>query len=636
MAEPSTSPDQNTTAITTTTSSSWGTLEELLLACAVHRYGTNSWDSIARELQNRTTFSLTPHICQQKYRDIKRRFSSDEKSAGDSNHCLDELRRLRVAELRRELQRYDLSIVSLQLKVKKLKEDRGKNVKDDIKDEVDLQKTQEKETEMIMNKVKAEPPGQSEPEPVEPVNAEPEQNPEPENNSCNGSSNSKEKQAGQQERKKRVNSDELVESVAESKDDVGSGGGEREEAGTKENSDVQSTASLWRNENNNGNKNIDRGKKGGGLSGTSSGDENQSPAIKSNSDVKSQPLIEFLEVVLARKLGSFFERRLESQENPKYKNLIRQHIDLGTIQRRLEEGQYTDCHTKFYRDVMLLINNALIFFSRKTTEHKAALELRQLLDKQFRPHVSSPHDHKSNPSKPIQLVPIPKPTKSEAKEVDLKPKLTITGPIIACRKRSSIAGKSSQGGEKKDASPATPLIDKDLIPLGELMKQQAEKTSSTSFNAVTKKRSRDGSFGSRSSSSKNDNSNPSPSTPVLSKGESTEAKADKKKPSPGTSSSKMKQSSGSGKLLLLESLKNSDRKTSNDNNGSNAKTDKRKDEGTQSKIGKEKTKGKEERQSLGNRSSRRPPKRAAAIAAMGKRGRDNGGEEPQPKKRQRK
>lgn len=285
---------------------------------------------------------------------------------------------------------------------------------------------------------------------------------------------------------------------------------------------------------------------------------------------------------------------------------------------------------------MLLINNALIFFSRKTTEHKAALELRQLLDKQFRPHVSSPHDHKSNPSKPIQLVPIPKPTKSEAKEVDLKPKLTITGPIIACRKRSSIAGKSSQGGEKKDASPATPLIDKDLIPLGELMKQQAEKTSSTSFNAVTKKRSRDGSFGSRSSSSKNDNSNPSPSTPVLSKGESTEAKADKKKPSPGTSSSKMKQSSGSGKLLLLESLKNSDRKTSNDNNGSNAKTDKRKDEGTQSKIGKEKTKGKEERQSLGNRSSRRPPKRAAAIAAMGKRGRDNGGEEPQPKKRQRK
>ena len=194
-----------------------------------------------------------------------------------------------------------------------MKEDRGKNVKDDIKDEVDLQKTQEKETEMIMNKVKAEPPGQSEPEPVEPVNAEPEQNPEPENNSCNGSSNSKEKQAGQQERKKRVNSDELVESVAESKDDVGSGGGEREEAGTKENSDVQSTASLWRNENNNGNKNIDRGKKGGGLSGTSSGDENQSPAIKSNSDVKSQPLIEFLEVVLARKLGSFFERRLESQ-----------------------------------------------------------------------------------------------------------------------------------------------------------------------------------------------------------------------------------------------------------------------------------------------------------------------------------
>lgn len=125
MAEPpSSSPTQNTITTTTTTNtnnntstkSSWGTLEELLLACAVHRYGTNSWDSIAKELQNRTTFSLlTPHICQQKYRDIKRRFSDDRNAVVEDQNAavrwLDELRRLRVAELRRDLQRYDLSIV---------------------------------------------------------------------------------------------------------------------------------------------------------------------------------------------------------------------------------------------------------------------------------------------------------------------------------------------------------------------------------------------------------------------------------------------------------------------------------------------------------------------------------------------
>ncbi|KAL2923843.1 Protein cbp-1, partial [Bienertia sinuspersici] len=343
------------------------------------------------------------------------------------------------------------------------------------------------------------------------------------------------------------------------------------------------------------------------------------------------------------------------QETPKYKNLIRQHIDLETIQKRLEEGQYTDCQIKFYRDVMLLINNAIIFFTKKSPEHKAALELRQLLNKQFQTHVSSPHDQKSRPSKSAQPVPLQKSIKQEPNQPDLKqPKLTITGPVIACKKRSSIAGKSSRGGEERKELPLVSPSSEKLSSLGLKIKQHGEKTSSTSFNAVTKKRTRDQSFGSRSSSSKS-NRNQSPSTPILGKGESSEAKADKKKPSPGNSSSKVRHGSSKGKgTLLLESLKNSDKqKTGNDGNVVNVKSDRRKDEGPQngsgsklskerakvkeeriSTLSKEKAKVKEERESMGNRSNRRPPKRAAAIAAMGKRGRDGGGESE--KKRQRK
>lgn len=97
----------------------WGTLEELLLACAVNRHGTKSWDSIAMEIQNRSSNPdlLTPQNCKQKYHDLKRRFVKNVK-LGDSGDeidkllpMVDELKRLRVQELRREVQRHDVSIV---------------------------------------------------------------------------------------------------------------------------------------------------------------------------------------------------------------------------------------------------------------------------------------------------------------------------------------------------------------------------------------------------------------------------------------------------------------------------------------------------------------------------------------------
>ena len=93
----------------------WGTWEELLLAFAVNRHGTAAWDSISSELQKRTSdpnLCLTAHGCRSKYLDLKRRFviTNDKSNADESAPLLDELRKLRVAELRREVQRYDLNI----------------------------------------------------------------------------------------------------------------------------------------------------------------------------------------------------------------------------------------------------------------------------------------------------------------------------------------------------------------------------------------------------------------------------------------------------------------------------------------------------------------------------------------------
>ena len=101
-----------------TSAQPWGTLEELLLACAVNRHGTMNWDSIALELQNRRISSssllpsFTPQLCKDKYFDLKRRFISPNDAASSST-LVDQLRRIRVGELRREVQQRDVSIVYL-------------------------------------------------------------------------------------------------------------------------------------------------------------------------------------------------------------------------------------------------------------------------------------------------------------------------------------------------------------------------------------------------------------------------------------------------------------------------------------------------------------------------------------------
>lgn len=129
----------------------WSTWEELLLAFAVKRHGLKDWDTVATELRNRQHHrgsSLLPglftaQICKDKFRNLKRRFmnhhhgggggssennneskfQSDDDDENDDSVCgsgggggedafpwLEELRKLRVAELKQEVHRYDVSI----------------------------------------------------------------------------------------------------------------------------------------------------------------------------------------------------------------------------------------------------------------------------------------------------------------------------------------------------------------------------------------------------------------------------------------------------------------------------------------------------------------------------------------------
>ncbi|CAN8286882.1 unnamed protein product [Cochlearia groenlandica] len=104
----------------------WRTWEELLLACAVHRHGTDSWTSVSAEIHKRSLNlrHITASACRLKYSDLKRRFTRESVSEISTVHWLEELRKSRVDELRREVEQFDLSISSLQTKVKKLEEER--------------------------------------------------------------------------------------------------------------------------------------------------------------------------------------------------------------------------------------------------------------------------------------------------------------------------------------------------------------------------------------------------------------------------------------------------------------------------------------------------------------------------------
>lgn len=498
----------------------WGTWEELLLVSALNRHGTRNWDAVVMEIQNRInttssssprfSFRLTPHICKQKYQHLRRRFVDDDDSNNNTTNnstmlvnniedeeidtipWLEELRKLRVAELRREVEQYDVSIVSLQSKVKKLTEDRERSNQDGVKSDLETPAT-DSAPEKPVSGEDSDPDNQSfnESNSTDPKDDNRETDmdiddlikkqdvketavvgdsdpvtsgskPVVGEGSYNGSSETIARDSVNRAfvrktepipKREEVESTELWESVAESK-------------GTKENSDVQSSASL--------SKETRREKE---ISVNSSGDEPEadgiSPAIKRIS-VKSSPLVKFLEIVKSSRYGHVFERRIEIQETSKYKSLIRQHLDLETINKRLKAGQYSSCSPKFFRDFLLLINNAIVFFPKDSIEYTAAIELRQIVSKEnsLRLRKSSQvTEVRPQPSAPtIPPTPAVKSEPEPSNSLLGKPKSTL--PMIACRKRSSITTKGASEKkepviEEKKAVVERKLLDKGLISLVE-------------------------------------------------------------------------------------------------------------------------------------------------------------------------
>ncbi|CAN4110454.1 unnamed protein product [Withania somnifera] len=630
----------------------WSTWEELLLAFAVKRHGLNDWESVAMELQSRSSLPalLTAQICKDKYRDLRRRFvntynnysyhekmndgfdegvEDDVDGNGDITiPWIEELRQLRVAELKQEVQRSDLSIQSLQLKVKKMEEEKEQRLKEDSLNDgqkPDLEDVKEERSQNDKNSGADVKPEDStgkavsgeesdrenrsfnesnstenretgvknEPEPVEIGEDKPVQEVKPvsEEDSYNDSSSDR-----QEEKKVIRDSGDLRDTVSESKEE------------TKENSDVQSTATLKKRKR----------QSSGGDGGRSSGDaaEMASPAaeIKGEGAAKSEPLVEILDIIRSHKRGSVFKRRLDSQKTDKYKSIIRQHMDLETVQARIEDGSYCSCPAKFYLDLLVLFNNAIVYFPKSSPESIAANELRANVMEELKKSRTHTKDPSSGPLR-IQL----KPELERSDSLLAKHK-----SIVVCRKRSFISAKAvSDNNKPADNKPP-------LNPKPPIKSSSNEEESSIKLGAKEKpvtgvrsmRRSSKGRSNSNASQSNNQNTS-TKQTHYSSGDKKEEAKPEKKKEESkkrGAAADFLKRikKNSPTKGTLVEAVKNNP---------------------TEDVVIKKEQQKKKEEGSPSKRSVGRPPKRGGReLVVQEKRGRENSEKEDsskRPKKRSR-
>ncbi|XP_010508295.1 PREDICTED: uncharacterized protein LOC104784894 [Camelina sativa] len=581
------------------TQQAWGTWEELLLACAVKRHGFGDWDSVATEVRSRSsTLSdlVSANNCKHKYRDLKRRFhekektdaaatteEEDEKVGNNNITWLEQLRNLRVAELRREVERYDVSILSLQLKVKKLEEEREEE-KPDLEEEMMKTERSENDGSETDHREKAEESDR-------------------ENGSMNESNSTEtvreDERVGGDE-PDDVNPDPVSKDTAEEERSVsrGSEASHSDESGTSER--------KWKRK---------RRKQGG------------SDEIRSDDESKSQPLIGLLDLIRSHPRGSLFERRLRSQEAKDYKSMVKQHLDIETIQRKFKQGCYDSSTLTFYRDLQLLFTNAIVFFPLSSAESMAAHELRAVVFQEMRKETGE-----SGPrliiNREVSAMDSGK-ADAETSDSSLSRENKSSAPLVVCKKRTSVSTKASSFSQKEETKEETLSEEKENIVTVVRSSRRANKVVAAAISNITNKGKSKNKQ--KQTETKTNSSNDNSSKQETGKTEKKMISSDKKK---------------SVADFLKRLTKNSPQKESKDQNKSSGggkkdiKTKPR--ELRSSRVGKKKA---EVENTPVKRAPGRPQKKTteagatATASATGKRGRDTGStgkDNKQPKKRIRK
>ncbi|KAI7757984.1 hypothetical protein M8C21_018705 [Ambrosia artemisiifolia] len=346
----------------------WGTWEELVLGGAVLRHGTGDWDIISSELRTRTLypFYFTPQACRARYEDLQQRFTG-------CKYWYDELRERRVAELKQALQKSEESIGLLVSKLENLKAEKGHC------DQLNYDSSQTESPPLSLPKTKAamikstKKQGSKDDFEASAGSFTQDLETNPQSKSHSPSLDSPEvklevpescmirKQRGK--RKRKDGSWDVKEGIVEI-ENLGSSGCIRRDETSTSSGCVRSS-------------NVD----------------GEGPQF--------DDLVGIFNSVTENQYALVFRRRLDSQKRARYRNTIRQHMDLDTVRSRIANNCIKSTQ-ELFKDLLLLANNALVFYSKRTREYQSALTLRGIVTKRYKQLFN---DSSSSSSKPLPSVP---------------------------------------------------------------------------------------------------------------------------------------------------------------------------------------------------------------------------------------
>jgi Bromodomain len=92
---------------------------------------------------------------------------------------------------------------------------------------------------------------------------------------------------------------------------------------------------------------------------------------------------------------------IKLQKKNRYKKMIRQHVDLQIVSSKLSKGLISS-PKELLRDLLLLANNALVFFPKKSPEHNSAIILLKLSRRSLKRILSSSLSPNSNLSEEVE------------------------------------------------------------------------------------------------------------------------------------------------------------------------------------------------------------------------------------------
>ncbi|KAK6124329.1 hypothetical protein DH2020_041899 [Rehmannia glutinosa] len=332
----------------------WGTWEDLILGAAVLRHGALNWDDVASELQARTLYPtlFTPEVCKAKYEDLQKRYSG-------SRAWFEELRKQCVAELKRELARSEDLIGSLESKIKRLEAEKQNSNQADY-GQSPLPALSSDGTESSSKKI---------PKDEHSAGSFTKDTRTRTNWLCEChhqemETDTKPDVSVSSEHDKDLSLEKLAEAGYDQGVTIRKRRGQRKrkdcnwavkERSVSESDNLGSSNVVSTTQKEVPTTDCDQITKDSGLD-----NHNGDSCV-----VKTDNLMEIFQTVARTEPAVVFRHRRDSQKRARYRKIIRQHVDIGMIESRII-GRSIKSAKELFRDLLLLANNALVFYSRRT------------------------------------------------------------------------------------------------------------------------------------------------------------------------------------------------------------------------------------------------------------------------------